>query len=307
LETHFTPKQVAVALNVSESSVKRWCDAGLISTVRTAGGHRRITQAGLDQFLADSNRTCAISLLGANGGRGDNASKNGFSLPSIATESDLSTYCQEFRSALLHGNESDCRVIFHRWLDSNYSLASFADMVLRPVFEAIGDDWSCEQADVYQERRGCEIVARLAQEFRSSHRNPSPDSPLAIGASPADDPYTLAGQLIESVLLEGGWRATNLGANIPFVSLSNAIRIERPRLFWLTVSSIPDPALFIEQFQEFSKSIPHDVALVVGGRALNDSIRPKLKFTAHCDNLRQLSDFAVAIRGVRRVFGSSSN
>ena len=33
-----SPKQVAHAMGVSESSLKRWCDQGLIPTVRTAAG-----------------------------------------------------------------------------------------------------------------------------------------------------------------------------------------------------------------------------------------------------------------------------
>ena len=46
-----TPKQVAYAIEVSESSVKRWCDRGLIASVRTAGGHRRIPLDRLVDFV----------------------------------------------------------------------------------------------------------------------------------------------------------------------------------------------------------------------------------------------------------------
>ena len=46
-----TPKQVSRAIDVSESSVKRWCDKGVIPTQYTAGGHRRITMSGLMEFL----------------------------------------------------------------------------------------------------------------------------------------------------------------------------------------------------------------------------------------------------------------
>ena len=49
-----TPKQVARAINVSESSVKRWCDKGVIPTQYTAGGHRRIPLSGLMEFLRSS-------------------------------------------------------------------------------------------------------------------------------------------------------------------------------------------------------------------------------------------------------------
>ena len=54
--THlYTPKKVARAIQVSESSVKRWCDKGVIRTQYTAGGHRRIPLDGLLEFLRASN------------------------------------------------------------------------------------------------------------------------------------------------------------------------------------------------------------------------------------------------------------
>ena len=50
-----TPKQVARALDVSESSVKRWCDKGAIPTQYTAGGHRRIPLAPLLQLVREGS------------------------------------------------------------------------------------------------------------------------------------------------------------------------------------------------------------------------------------------------------------
>src|SRR6478736_3082348 len=50
-----SPKQVARAIGVSESSLKRWCDQGLITTVKTAGGHRRIPVQEALRFVREQN------------------------------------------------------------------------------------------------------------------------------------------------------------------------------------------------------------------------------------------------------------
>ncbi len=69
-----TPKQVGRALDVSESSLKRWCDNGEIATQYTAGGHRRIALTAMlalgtrryktppDMRLMMSFRLCFASL-----------------------------------------------------------------------------------------------------------------------------------------------------------------------------------------------------------------------------------------------------
>jgi MerR family transcriptional regulator, light-induced transcriptional regulator len=54
MHEHLTPKQVARAIGVSEASLKRWCDKGLIHSVRTAGGHRRLPLADVMSFLRKS-------------------------------------------------------------------------------------------------------------------------------------------------------------------------------------------------------------------------------------------------------------
>ncbi len=49
-ESLLSPKKAAKILGVSESSIKRWCDAGQIQILKTSGGHRRISIASLMDF-----------------------------------------------------------------------------------------------------------------------------------------------------------------------------------------------------------------------------------------------------------------
>ena len=65
MRKHTSPKQVARAIGVSESTLKRWCDSGLISMTKTAGGHRRIEIEAVVRFLRQSGRELvAPELLG---------------------------------------------------------------------------------------------------------------------------------------------------------------------------------------------------------------------------------------------------
>ena len=50
-----SPKQVARVIGVSESSLKRWCDQGLIRMVRTAGGHRKMQISEVIRFVREHN------------------------------------------------------------------------------------------------------------------------------------------------------------------------------------------------------------------------------------------------------------
>ncbi len=47
----FSPRKVAKAIGVSESSLKRWCDAGYLLASKTAGGHRRLSRGEVVSFI----------------------------------------------------------------------------------------------------------------------------------------------------------------------------------------------------------------------------------------------------------------
>lgn len=57
--------EVATAMGVGESSVKRWIDAGTLAAERTPGGHRRVALANLYNFLrATGKKLVALEALG---------------------------------------------------------------------------------------------------------------------------------------------------------------------------------------------------------------------------------------------------
>jgi methanogenic corrinoid protein MtbC1 len=203
---------------------------------------------------------------------------------------------EQFERALLAGDEEQCRKVISSWYTLHGGMVSVADELLAPTFHAIGELWECGRADVYQERRGCEICIRLIHELRRLVSEPTPDAPLAMGGTSEHDHYQVANQLIEIIFREAGWRTISLGSAVPFSSMLSAIERYRPRVYWLSVSYIADEENFLKQFQDFATAIPTGTMLVVGGRCLTESLRRRMQFAAYCDSLRQLSMLARSLQ-----------
>jgi methanogenic corrinoid protein MtbC1 len=161
-----------------------------------------------------------------------------------------------------------------------------------------GQAWDCDQLDAYQERRGCDICIRLINELRGDLPPISDNAAVAIGGTPEGDPYQLPTALVELSLREAGWNAVSLGSNLPTDSFLQAILDYQPQLVWLSVSTISDIASFITEQNRLADHISDDISLLVGGRALSPDLRPELRYTAHCDGLRNLVDLASMIRPV---------
>jgi MerR family transcriptional regulator, light-induced transcriptional regulator len=304
LEQNFSPKQIADALRVSESSIKRWCDRGAIQTVKTLGGHRRIPLDSLLAFLESTNRDLAdLSAIGldVNTVR-SNAMSPSVTRPSSEEEANRFRY---FEEALIRGDEKDCRRLLIEWYGYVSSFANVGDELICRSFANLGEAWHQGKIEIFQERRACEICSRLINEFRRLFADPGPLAPSAIGAAASGDYYSLPSQMVEVTLREAGWQAINLGVNLPLDTILEAVRIERPKLFWLSVSHLVDQEKFVEDYAKFWSSLPRETVVVVGGRALTDLLRPRLKYTAHCDTLQQLSMLAKTLKSQVLVAQSS--
>lgn len=283
LDRELTPKQIARAIQVSESSVKRWCDQGLMEASRTGGKHRRIPLRSVLKFLKETHRPILRpELLGlpATTGQG----------PGV-----LSRASERFQKGLLAGDEECCRQILFDLHLADHPVSQIGDEVISPAFQQIGHMWSCADIEVYEERRGCETCGKVLNDLAGLLPTPSSDAPLALGGAPGGDIYRLPTTIIELVLRERGWRSMSLGSNLPWATLEAAIRENKPRLFWLTVSHIPEEASFVSACNRWLANCKGLTSIAMGGRALIEPIRRRLDLPTWCDRLETLDAFAATL------------
>ena len=279
-----TPKKVAMAIGVSESSMKRWCDRGLIDFQTTEGGHRRLSRPSVVDFVRTSKHSLIRSEM--------------IGLPSgiRPSERDVNSARQDFLASIVEGNEDLANQIILELFLSGQSVAEIGDDVISPAFQEIGIQWELGSIEIYRERRACEITLKILAELRQLLPTPDANAPMAIGGAPERDSFSLPTNLVEMVFREAGWRAQSLGSQLPFNTLAAAAIENRPRLFWLSVSAISDEEEFLESFERFRSSLPADTFLTVGGRALQGVTRQKMQYSAFGDNLRQLDSLANTLK-----------
>ena len=241
-----SPRELADALGVSESSLKRWIDGGKISAARTEGGHRRIHLAEAIRFIRETGAPIAQPAL--------------LDLPELAPAHGA----ERLLPFLLAGEVRGARA----WLVARYlagaSIAELGDGPIREAMHALGELWLDDVASgVFLEHRGTDVCLQALAQLRNLY--PEPSGPLAIGGAPEDDPYTLPSTLATSVLGETGLRTMNLGPSSPLAALQHAVAQHRPRLFWLSVTSAVAPAR-ARALTRWLATVPASTTIVVGGQ-----------------------------------------
>lgn len=272
----FSPKQVARAIGVSESSLKRWCDRGLIPTICTAGGHRRLPIQGVLDFIKSTQRSLVHPEV------------LGLPSPLGGKRRSLAGSVEELVQMLVAGDElGSRRMIIDLFLD-HHRVSQIGDQVLKPAFERIGQLWECGDVEVYRERLACRMCGRVIDEIRRLIVAPAETAPLAIGAAPSGDWYDLPGSLVEMTLRQNGWRSLSLGNNLPFETLAEAIKTQRPQLFWLSVSHVADRDHFARTYPQLATLLGPDVAMLVGGREFDEELQRAFPRAIYCPTLEAM-------------------
>jgi MerR family transcriptional regulator, light-induced transcriptional regulator len=274
-----SPKQVAASIGVSESSLKRWCDQGVVRTERTPGGHRRIRLGEVLRFLREQSQTLVRpELLGLPSGTGRGPR-------SIAKAGEA------LLDALKAGDGDQARrLVFDLFLAGN-GVARICEELVTPALRAVGDGWACGTVQIYQEHRACELLNRVLYELRQILPPSPPDAPLAMGGTPPGDQYRLATLMVELVLVDQGWNAVSLGSSLPYTTLAAAARIDRPALFWLSYT-VPEP-LEVSQagIAEILAAAPESTTVVLGGQCLDPilgEVDPRVHHLGSLSALREL-------------------
>lgn len=210
-----SPRQAARALGASESSLKRWVDAGELAIRRTAGGHRRIPTAEVVRFARREGLTLQDTVL-----VGRTAPAPGRRLTAAVTR------------ALLGGDGEEVQHLLLRAHLGGMPVAALADGPLRLAMDDIGRLWLDDPEGVAREHHATLLAMRAAETLRGVLPPLRHGAPVAVGGGPAGDPYQLPSLLASLVLHEAGWRAVDLGADTPDAVLVAAASRHGATLVW---------------------------------------------------------------------------
>ena len=281
-ERFLTTQQAAEMVSLSVSTVKRLVETGTIPAVKTPGGHRRIAESALLAF-AKAKGLSPVELSASSNSHPQMAAESVTFGQLKAVNESMDYWRTALKSALIQSHVEEARHAVRTVYAIDNNAATLADQLIAPVMTRIGHAWQDGRIEIFQEHHACHLLADILYELvrQARSRNKRSTSynvaPLAIGATPEGDHYTLTGMLCELTLLERGWEVRNLGCHLPLLELTQAVTELQPKLAWLGVNHIENESKFLADFLRLVETCRTlKTTIVVGGRGISEPVRLEL-------------------------------
>lgn len=266
-----SPKDLAAAVGVSESSLKRWADSGTIQATRTEGGHRRIAISEAIRFIRESKlELVKPEVLG---------------IRELAAAPETDTGGGEgFLDALRNGDAETARGLLMWQFLQGESGAALCDGPIREALEELGTLWRDQRDGIFLEHRATDICLQAMDQLRVL-QPVAADAPVLVGGAPEGDPYMLPSLMAATSLALEGFRAINLGAETPGETLLHAVDVYSAPVAWLSITSATiSRARYEDILGELLDGMEsRDAFLIVGGQ-MTTRVRhlrhPRLHFGA---------------------------
>ena len=301
MEPTFSPKRVAEAVGVSESSLKRWADNGRLTVERTVGGHRRIHRSEVLRFVREAGlRVRRPDLLG-------------LSSPAVPTDGsgrvvDAPDPADTLFDQLSDGDAQGTHAFLLNLYLEGMPIAEICDGPVKEAMHRIGEVWHCErERGIVIEHRATAALLQAIASLRAvvtpapapgggpgdagASPGPREGKPVVLGGSPTGDPYLLPSILTAWVLADAGCDDVNLGPETPPEAFVHAVEDHKPLVAWIACAcGGARPAN--EDLKRILRALqPHGGSLVIGGRGFVDAPPPPLPGMSFCRSMAEVRGF----------------
>ena len=213
---NLTLQEVAEILDVHYMTVYRYVREGMLPADQINRSWQ-IDRADLKEFqvsrLSSSKNNKSMSKSGIGS---DKKARHG--------SRDTAEWADRVLARLIEGDEAGVSNVINSALRSTHNLQSIYLDVLMPALVTIGDRWEQGRLDIYVEHRATEIVSRLIGQLSSKFTRRGVDRGTVIIVAPEGEKHSLSIALAADVLRLEGWKAMNLGANLPASELAKAVK-----------------------------------------------------------------------------------
>lgn len=262
MQNVITTRAVARMLGVTETTIKRWADEGLLRCIRTPGGHRKFLLRDLEGFASTHGITPA-------GIQPPPMTKAQFEELALGVSlHEYSRIAAVLMDELLQADRNGVYELLTYLITNGLSLPLIADEVIRPAFHRIGELWEQGKLGVNQEHAATftmqEALSRLVPTL---HHKPVKEL-VVLSACPPDEQHELGLRCLSYCLELEGWHTRYLGANTPVESLLRQINQLKPQLVALSVTTPTPKRYVIEQLTTVARAVrARRAKLILGGLA----------------------------------------
>ena len=278
----FTTKEVARLCCVSDATVKRWEDAGLIKSERTNGGHRRFRAEEIARFQREQ-------CIGQNFSHGGDSV---FTAPKRCTESKFSSNLSLFDALISGREELTADILINAHLNGK-RLNEIFDEIICPPLQKIGALWFAGDLSIAHEHLATRTLQNAIYKFRSCLPIPEPTGKLAFCCAIEGDFHEMPTHLTQILLESAGWEVMNFGANMPLFSLKDEIVKRSPDLICISAVLINDIERLSRDFIGFrEQAVKQKTAVILGGKIFEtECVRKRFPAELYAQSFEEFAEF----------------
>ncbi len=283
---NLTTKEVARLCRVSDATVKRWEDAGLLKSERTNGGHRRFRAEDVARFQQKQE-------LGVKSCPGD---ESVFKTLKMRREFRDVPGSMLFKS-LIAGREEDVAEIIIKSFLSDKSLTKIFDKLISEEMCKIGELWREGKLTIAEEHLATKSVLSAIHKLRNILPVSEPREKMAICCTTEGDFHELPTHFVQLILENEGWEVINFGANMPIYALCEEISNLSPDLICVSATIITDFERLSRDYVEFDCiTSKQNIPVILGGHAFEDKqLHQKFPAQLYPKSFAEVAEFVKTI------------
>lgn len=251
--------------DVSESTIKRWTDAGALKCRKTVGGHRKFE---LEDILEFQNH-CAPCLKSLAEARGS-AEVDG-ELEHLLATTDFTELSERFKQAALAARNDFASSLLDKYHRHGLSLATIAEEIIRPAMHDIGEMWRAGEIGVIDEHLATMATTQALDDLNSKSEKQHDANRLALVGCSEGELHHLASSLVRDLLESHGWQVIYFGQHTPIFSFSEAVTRFKPSLVCISITMTDNLERAARDYEGLRRcAAKHGAKIVMGGAALKD-------------------------------------
>jgi MerR family transcriptional regulator, light-induced transcriptional regulator len=244
--------------DVSHSSLRFLEREGLITSIRTPGGHRLYSPTDIERIR--QIKSWQAQRLSLDQIRQRLAELDRLPAPATLTES--------FLSQALDGNLAAAYQTIIRADDLGLPLTRLFGEVLQPALTELGRRWEHGELLVAQEKEVSELARDLIADLSLRHAHISSNAPALVAACVEGERHELGLRMVCGLFRAEGWAVHYLGADVAPRFLLEAVQLHRPAVILLSAKLALNLPAVKDAVDVLTAGLApeHPPPVVVGGR-----------------------------------------